>query len=85
MVGSIAARTRGIQERQRAGGTIQVVVAAVQSVVLGDLALDDLGRKRVGSAPVVVDFDLPRCATFRVGASERHGCRASGIPAACRG
>jgi hypothetical protein len=31
VVGSIAARARGIQERQRAGGAIQVVVAAVQT------------------------------------------------------
>ena len=31
VVGSIATRARGIQERQRAGGAIRVVVAAVQT------------------------------------------------------
>ena len=85
LVSSIAARARGILERQRAGGTIQEVVAAVQSVVPGDLAPGDLGRKRVGGAAVVVDFDLPRRSTFRIGASVRDGGGVSGVPAACRG
>jgi len=85
MVGSIAARARGIQERQRAGGTVKVVVAAVQRVVPSNLAPGDLGRKRVGGAAVVVDFDLPRRSTFRIGASEGDGRRVNGVPAACRG
>ena len=46
MVESIAAVARGILERHRAGSTVQVVVAAVQSVVPGDLAPGDLGRKQ---------------------------------------
>jgi hypothetical protein len=85
VVDSIAARARGILERQRAGGTIQEVVAAMQDVVPGDLAPGDLGWKRVGGATVVVDFDLPRHSTFRIGASEGDGRRVRGVPAACRG
>ena len=84
MMGRIAARARGIQERQRAGGAVQVVVAAVQGVVPDDLAPADLGRKRVGGAAVVVDFDLPRRSTFRIVASEGDGRRVSQVPSACR-
>src|ERR1700736_4853733 len=70
MVESIAAVARGIHERQRSGSTVQVVVAAVHCVVPGDSAPGDLGRKRVGGAPVVIDFDIPRRTTCRIGALE---------------
>ena len=57
MAGSVAARARVIQERQRAGAAIQAVAAAVQCAVPGGLAIGDLGRKRVSGAAVVVGFD----------------------------
>src|SRR5580704_515838 len=84
MVGSIAAGARRIEKGQRAGRAIEVVRAAVQRVVPGDLALGDLRRKRVGGAPVVVDLNLKSRSTFWVGALEGDGRRVSGVRAACR-
>lgn len=87
----IASRARCGDDRKIAGFAVKRIIAAVFSVVPGNLRIADAGQIGIHHALLVVDSDLPSRAAGRIGAANGSfmrlrfsNCRGNGY-AHCQG